>query len=126
MDSGASADEVSRMIASRLRRSAILYEPGREVTLLIGEAALRNRFAPAAVMRDQLEHIAQLAKTLTTATIGIIPFEQQLPVLLFNGWDLTDDIVSIETPLGDLVISDPGTSHDTTATSNVGPKSPYL
>ncbi len=107
LDSGATPDEVGRMIASRMRRAAILYEPGREIILLIGEGALRNRFAPAPVMRDQLEHVARLAETLSTATIGIIPFDQQLPVLVFNGWDLTDDIIAIETPLGDLDISEP-------------------
>ena len=107
MDSGATADEIARMIASRMRRAAILYEPGRDITLLMGEAALRNRFAPEAVMRDQLEHIARLAETLITTTIGVIPLDRQLPVLLFNGWDLTDDIIAIETPLGDLDISDP-------------------
>lgn len=106
-DSGATPDEIARMIASRMRRSAILYEPSRQITLLIGEGALRNRFAPRGVMRDQLEHIARLAETLTTAVIGIIPFDRELPVLVFNGWDLTDDILAIETPLGDLDISDP-------------------
>lgn len=106
-DSGATPDEIARMIASRLRRSAILYEPGRETTVLIGEGALRNRFASSAIMREQLEHIARLAESLTTATIGIIPFERQLPVLVFNGWDLTDDVIEIETPLGNLDIADP-------------------
>ena len=59
-------------------------------------------------MRDQLEHVARLAESLATATIGVIPFDRQLPVLVLNGWDLTDDMVAIETPLGDLDISDPG------------------
>ena len=107
LDSGATPDDIGRMIASRMRRSAILYEPGRDITLLMGEGALRNRFAPADVMRDQLEHIARLAETLTTVVIGIVPFSRELPVLIFNGWDLTDDIIAIETPLGDLDISDP-------------------
>ena len=36
------------MIASRLRRQAILYEPGRDITILIGEGALRTRVASPA------------------------------------------------------------------------------
>ncbi len=38
------------MIASRLRRQAVLYEPGREVVLLMGEGALRTRLASPAAM----------------------------------------------------------------------------
>ena len=57
------------MIASRLRRQAILYEPGRDITLLIGEAALHTRLATPVSMLAQLDHLARLAETLTTAKI---------------------------------------------------------
>lgn len=60
--SGASEEEVSRMIASRLRRQAILYEPGRDITLLLGEGALRTRVAAPPTMHAQREHIARLAE----------------------------------------------------------------
>ena len=58
------------MIAARLRRPAILYEPGRDITLILGEAALRTRVASPAAMQNSFEHIARLAETLTTATIA--------------------------------------------------------
>lgn len=106
-DSGATPDEISRMVAARMRRSAILYEPEREVTLLMGEAALRTRFASLPIMREQLDHIARLAETLTGPTIGIVPFERPATVMTYHGWDLTDDVVTIETPFGDLDIADP-------------------
>jgi len=35
---GVSEDEVARMIAARMRRQAILYELGREIALIMGEA----------------------------------------------------------------------------------------
>ena len=38
LDSGATPDDIGRMIASRMRRSAILYEPGRQITLLMEKA----------------------------------------------------------------------------------------
>ena len=53
------------------------YETGREITILIGEGALRTRLATAATMHAQREHIARLAETLTTATIAIVPFAAQ-------------------------------------------------
>jgi transcriptional regulator with XRE-family HTH domain len=105
--SGANEEEISRMIASRLRRQAILYEPGREITLIMGEGALRTLVVSPQTMRAQREHIARLAETLTTATIGIVPFSAQVPIATLNGWLLTDDIVTIETDAGNLEIADP-------------------
>jgi transcriptional regulator with XRE-family HTH domain len=105
--SGASEEQIGRMIASRLRRQAILYEPGRDITILIGEGALRTRVASAPTMHAQREHIARLAETLTTATIAVVPFTAEAPIATLNGWGLTDDLASIETDAGELDIADP-------------------
>ncbi|WP_081686228.1 DUF5753 domain-containing protein [Candidatus Solirubrobacter pratensis] len=105
--SGATDEEISRMIASRLRRQAILYEPGRDITLLIGEAALRTRVASPATMRTQLDHIARLSETLTTATIGIVPFTVEARIATLNGWGITDKLVTVETDAGNVEIADP-------------------
>ena len=104
-DHGAGPEEVSNVIAARLRRSAILYEPGRSITLLVGEAALRHLVGSPDIMRAQIEHVARLATT-TRASIGIIPFES-VPVLIQHGWDQRDQIVTVETTAGDLEVADP-------------------
>jgi hypothetical protein len=106
-DSGAGEDEIGRMIASRLRRQALLHEPGREITLLMGEGALRTRVASPETMHAQREHIARLAETLTTATVAIVPFGVQAPIATLHGWALRDDLATIETDGGDLEIADP-------------------
>lgn len=106
-ESGASDEEINRMIASRLRRQAILYEPGRSITVLMGEGALRTNVASPATMHAQREHIARLAETLTTATIAIIPFTARAPIATLHGWSLTDDLATIETDAGNLEIADP-------------------
>jgi hypothetical protein len=95
------------MIAARLRRQAILYEPARDITLLMSEAALRIRIASSAAMRAQREHIPRLAESLTTATIGIVPFTAQAPIATLHGWLLTDEFATIETHAGNLEIADP-------------------
>jgi transcriptional regulator with XRE-family HTH domain len=105
--SGASEEEINRMIASRLRRQAILYESSRDITLLMGEGALRTRIASSATMQAQREHIARLAETLTTATIGIVPFTAQAPIATLHGWSLIDDLATIETDTGNLEVADP-------------------
>jgi transcriptional regulator with XRE-family HTH domain len=105
IEHGASEDDVARMVAARMRRSAILYEPGRDVTVLVAETALYPRIGGPDVMRMQLEHLAGLA-TRAKATIGIVPLDQ-FPVLVGHGWDQRDQVVTIETTAGDLEIADP-------------------
>jgi transcriptional regulator with XRE-family HTH domain len=104
---GVSEDEIARMIAARMRRQAILYEPGREIALIMGEAALRTRVAAPATMVAQLEHLARLAESLTNATIGVVPFSVQAPIASLSGYAMYDDLVTIETLGGDLEIADP-------------------
>jgi len=105
-DHGATADEIDRMIAERMRRSSIFYEPGRDVTVLIGEAALHNQVGTPQIMQAQRNHIARLATTVTHAKIGVIPFSR-CPILALHGWEQRDNIVSIETTAGDLELADP-------------------
>lgn len=105
-DHGATADQIDSMIAERMRRASILYEPGRTVTVLIGEAVLRNQVGSAELMQHQREHIDRLMRTVHHARIGVIPFDR-CPILPLHGWEQRDGIVSIETTAGDLEIADP-------------------
>jgi len=105
---GTSEDEISHMIAARQRRQAILFEPGRQIIQLLGEGALRTRFASPAAMRGQCEQIARFAESLTTAVIGVIPFTAPVPVLpAMTGWRLRDDLAIVESAGGELDIADP-------------------
>lgn len=105
VEHGASEDDIAHMVAARMRRSAILYEPGRDVTVLVAETALYPRIGGPEVMRTQLEHLAGLA-TRAKATVGIVPLDQ-FPVLVGQAWDQRDQVVTIETTAGDLEIADP-------------------
>ena len=103
---GAGEAEIGRMIAARVRRQAILYEGGRDIVLVMGEAALRTRLASAESMRGQLEHLAQLTE-LATVTIGIVPFTAPMPVMPLSGFDISDELVTIETLGGEIELADP-------------------
>lgn len=105
VEHGASEDDVARMVAARMRRGALLYEPERDITVLMAEGVLHPRIGGPAVMHAQLEHLAALA-TRAKATIGIIPL-QEFPVLVAQGWDQRDRVVTVETIAGDLEIADP-------------------
>ncbi|MGL5809352.1 MAG: helix-turn-helix domain-containing protein [Nocardioides sp.] len=105
-DHGASADEIDLMIAQRMRRSAILYESGRDITVLIGEAALRNHVGSSRIMSRQVGHVTHLASILTHARIGIVPLSR-CPIVPLHGWEQRDNLITIETTAGDLDIADP-------------------
>lgn len=99
---------VDRVIAAKVRRQAILYEPGREIVHVIGEAALRTRFGRMTVdtLRGQCAHLAELA-SLPRHTFGVIPFSATFPVAAI-GFALYDrDLVVVETIAGALQLTEP-------------------
>ena len=51
---GATEDEIGAMLAARMQRQQILYEPGRQIQLLILEAALRVHLVSPGAMTGQL------------------------------------------------------------------------
>jgi transcriptional regulator with XRE-family HTH domain len=104
---GVSEEEIGRMVAARVRRQALIFEPGRQISLVLGEAALRTRVVSTATLRGQLEHLAHLAETLATATIGIVPFTAPIPVMPLSGFVIRDELVTIETLGGEIEIADP-------------------
>lgn len=107
-DHGLPPDQVGHLVAAKLRRQAVLYEPGREFVHVVNEAALRMRFGPmtTATLRAQLRHLAQMA-SLPGHTFGVVPFAVGSPVEPF-GWALFDrDLVRVENGAGVVQISDP-------------------
>jgi transcriptional regulator with XRE-family HTH domain len=109
VDTGASEADLAGILAARMRRQDILTQPGREIVLLMGEAALHTRYVPEHVHQAQLHHVADLAEDPdVTAVIGIVPFSARLPVVTLHGWVVRDDIVTVEHADGDLTIAAPG------------------
>jgi transcriptional regulator with XRE-family HTH domain len=105
---GLPADQVGHLVAAKLRRQAILYEPGREFVHIVGEAALHMRFGPMTTetLRAQLRYLAQMA-SLPSHTFAVVPFRVGSPVEPF-GFALYDhDLVRVETSNGVVQISDP-------------------
>lgn len=108
-DNGVPAETLGHVIAARLRRQAILHEPGREFVHVVTEAALRLRIGSmsTSTLSGQLIHLAELA-TLPGHTFGIVPFSAQCPVEPAAGFQLYDrDLVRVETVAGVLQLTDP-------------------
>ena len=108
-ENGITPDTLGPLIAAKLRRQAILYEGGREVVHVLGEAVLRTRVGRVTIdtMRGQLEHLAETA-TLPGHELGVVPFGVASPVAPASGFVLyDDDLAVVETLGGRLQISDP-------------------
>lgn len=108
-DHGTPPEEFGKVLAEKLRRQAILYEPGREFVHVVTEAALRLRLGAMSVttLRGQLGHLAELA-TLPGHTFGVLPFSRPCPVETLSGFQLYDrDLVRVETNAGVLQLTDP-------------------
>lgn len=104
-----SEDEIGRVIAAKVRRQAVMYEPGRRIIHVVGEAALRTRIGgmSTATLRAQLAHLAEMA-ALPGHTFGVIPFSVITPFTPLSGWSMYDrDLVVIETLDGSLQITEP-------------------
>ena len=108
-EDGITPETMGPLIAGKIRRQAILYEGGRQVVHVLGEAVLRTRVGRVTVetMRGQLEHLAETA-TLPGHELGIVPFAVASPVAPASGFVLYDnDLTVVETLSGRLHISDP-------------------
>lgn len=107
---GVTPEMFRHVIAAKVRRQAILYEPGREFVHVVTEAALRLRIRTmtVATLRGQLTHLAGVA-TLPGHTFGVLPFTTPCPIEP-SGFHLYDrDLVRVETVAGVLQLTEPDT-----------------
>lgn len=102
-------DEIGRVIAAKVRRQAVMYEPGRQIVHVVGEAALRTRIGgmSVATLRAQLSHLAEMSE-LPGHTFGVVPFSVITPFTPLSGWSMYDrDLVVIETLDGSVQVTEP-------------------
>lgn len=107
-DNGVPPDQLDHLIAARLRRQAILYEPGRDIAHVVSEAVLRTQFigVTRSTMAGQLLHLAEMA-TLPRHTFGVIQFSTAFPPTAAEFVIYDDDLVVVESAAGTLQVTDP-------------------
>ncbi|EDY51621.1 helix-turn-helix domain-containing protein [Streptomyces clavuligerus] len=76
MFKGHDDEEIERRVAVRMTRQEVLRraELPLRFTAVINEAVLRRQVGGPAVMRAQLEHIAEVASSLPSVRVQVIPF----------------------------------------------------
>lgn len=104
---GASPDAIREMVEERMLRQRVLYDPAKEVTCLLLEAALTAGVCSAPTLLAQLGHLAALLAQ-DRLDVGIVPLAAPLPMSLFAGFDLFDsDVAVVEGLTGEHQISEP-------------------
>lgn len=104
---GAGEDQIEERIAAQLRRQQLLYTPGKQIQIVVGEAALHTRFATTDALAGQLDRLITIAG-LVTVTIGVLRFDTPSPILPLTGFAINDNaMVWVETLTGEQKLDDP-------------------
>lgn len=96
---GVSAEEIEALVGERIKRQQVLYEPGKKIQLVMGEAALHVRFGPPATMLGQLDRLATVTG-LAGVEVGVVPLSTPFPIYPLTDFTLYDDSVLIESVTG--------------------------
>lgn len=92
---------ITAKVNARLRRQEILHDPARRIQMVLGEAALRTRVVPPAVLAGQLGKLLSLLR-LPAVELGVIPFSQQVPAYTLGGFRVYDeDMITVESIAGE-------------------------
>jgi transcriptional regulator with XRE-family HTH domain len=94
------------LIAGRLQRQQLLYDPARRLRFLMTEAAVRARVAPASVLRGQVDRILALAVGFDHLEVGVLPTATPVQAYSVTSFDIIGDVVVVELPGADVRLRD--------------------
>ncbi|MGH3601252.1 MAG: DUF5753 domain-containing protein, partial [Pseudonocardiaceae bacterium] len=86
-NAGSGAD-IDTVVAERTSRQHVLYQPGKQLQLMMGEAGLHNNVGTIGTLIGQLDRLMTLA-VLPSVDVGIVPFA--VPMLPVPGFVVYDD-----------------------------------
>ena len=99
-------DDVDAAVAARAARQQVLYDPAKQIDILIAEAALIHPVCDRRVLAGQVDRLISVIG-LPSVRFGVLPAGRQLPHLLQHGYWILDDRVLVETVSEELRIEDP-------------------
>lgn len=98
-------EEIERVVGARMQRQSVIYEPGKRIEIVIGEAALRTAPGTIETLVEQLDRLTTVAG-LTSVQMGILPFPV-MPIMPLSGFSLRDRVASVETVTGEQMLHHP-------------------
>ncbi|CCB74774.1 DNA-binding protein [Streptantibioticus cattleyicolor NRRL 8057 = DSM 46488] len=101
-----SPGDVSRTVARKLERQAVLYDATKRFTFLLTEQAIRWAVVPAPAMAVQIDHLASLSH-LPNVRIGLVPMGTVMSRGPMNTFTVYGErLATVETFTGRTVFSD--------------------
>ncbi len=101
---GSEAD-LDTVVAERMRRQQVLYQPGTQVQLIMGEAALHKSVGTIGTLIGQLDRLMTMT-ALPSVDVGIVPYA--VPMLSVPGFVIYDeDVVTSESLTGEQRLIEP-------------------
>jgi transcriptional regulator with XRE-family HTH domain len=99
--------DVDPLVAARMQRQHVLYQPGKQVQLVVLEAALYSRVCSPEALAGQLDRLLAVT-SLPNVEFGIIPFAARLPVFPICSFMIFDtELVTAETLTGEQQVNEP-------------------
>jgi hypothetical protein len=82
----------------------MLYDQDKRIQAVIGEGALRTLVAPPEVVAGQLGKLLSVMR-LPSVELGVIGFEQRMPVYPLGFWVYGDELIAVEWTVGEQFYS---------------------
>lgn len=99
--------DADALVAERVKRQDILYQPGRTIEVIVGEAALWSSPSTPGILLGQLDRLISFAE-LPSLTFGVVPRRAPMPVAPLACFAVHDhESVLIETLTGEQRLDDP-------------------
>lgn len=109
---GSNENDIEGTVAFRMRRQQAIYDPKKQVQIVMLEGALRVRLCSKETLAGQLDRLIALSG-LSTVDLRIVPFDAQVPVFPLSGFRVYDDVlVVVESIASEEQISDPAKVRD--------------
>lgn len=98
--------DLDEAVAVRMSRQQILYDPSKQIEIIVAESALRYPIAAPDVMIAQIDRLTATVG-MSSIRFGVIPLNQRLPFMPMHGYWIIDDLVLTETVTGEVRSVDP-------------------
>lgn len=103
---GATPEHIEALIAERIKRQNLLYTPGCQVHVVLGQAALTIHFGSVETLLGQMDRLVVVAD-LATVDLRVLPSAVACPIVPLSGFWVDDQAAYIETLQGEQTLSSP-------------------
>jgi transcriptional regulator with XRE-family HTH domain len=100
-------NDIQAAVAARMERQHVIYQRGKQFSVILEEQALRTWFGTAETQAGQLDRLLGVM-SLPTVTLGIIPLMKERTAVPSAGfWIFGESLAALETPTASIEVTRP-------------------